>query len=113
MGGSCRAPLESSALQRIGMISHRVGDFVLCKATLENNLIGAMQQYTGLIIGDTESSSSGEDEGQKNPPPRLCNVLLLGPLSVEQSLPGNHRWKEIGRSIFLQKTVNFVWKTCI
>lgn len=54
MGGSCCAP-ESFALQRIGMISHRVGDFVLCKATLENNLIGAMQQYTGLSSSVTQN----------------------------------------------------------
>lgn len=44
-------PLRT-ALLRFGKISQRKGDFILCKATLENNLIGAMQLYAGLFIID-------------------------------------------------------------
>lgn len=60
------SPHESSALQRIGMTSHRVGDFGLCKATLENNLIGAMQQYSGLSSSVTQNPvRQGKMKGKK------------------------------------------------
>lgn len=48
-------PLGCSFLQRFGKISQRMGDFALCKATLENNLIGAMQQCTGLSSSVTQN----------------------------------------------------------
>lgn len=49
-------PLESTVLRRFGKISHRMGDFVLCKATLENNLIGAELQYPELSSSVTQNS---------------------------------------------------------